>query len=125
MELTQQTPKGTLQLVNSYGDGGFKVSGVRHQGSILVLPDATASWPVESFDKLSLKTLQPIIDAVPAVEVLIVGCGSSLKLLPTTLREVLRSKSIGIEAMDTRAACRTYNVLAGEGRRVAAALIAL
>lgn len=125
MELTQQTPKGTLQLVNSYGDGGFKVSGVRHQGSILVLPDATASWPVESFDKLSLKTLQPIMDAVPAVEVLIVGCGSSLKLLPTTLREVLRSKSIGIEAMDTRAACRTYNVLAGEGRRVAAALIAL
>ena len=125
MELTQQKPRGTLQIVNSYGDGGFKVSGVRHQGSILVLPDVTASWPVERFEKLSLNTLQPIIDAKPAVEVLIVGCGPSLKLLPTTLRDVLRAKRIGIEAMDTRAACRTYNVLAGEGRRVAAALIAL
>ena len=125
MELTQQAPTGTLQIVNSYGDGGFKISGVRHQGSILVLPDATASWPVANIDGLSLNALQPIVDAVPAVEVLIVGCGSSLKLLPTTLRDVLRAKSIGIEAMDTPAACRTYNVLAGEGRRVAAALIAL
>ena len=125
MELKQQSPTGTLQIVNSYGDGGFKVSGVRHQGSILVLPDATAGWPVERFDELSLKALQPIIDAEPAVEVLIVGCGPSLNRLPTTLCEVLRSKGIGVEAMDTAAACRTYNVLAGEGRRVAAALIAL
>ena len=125
MELTQQTPTGTLQIVNSYGDGGFKVSGVRHQGSILVLPDATTSWSVASFDGLSLNALQPIIDAEPTVEVLIVGCGSSLQLLPTTLREVLRAKSIGVEPMDTPAACRTYNVLASEGRRVAAALIAL
>lgn len=125
MELTRQAPAGSLQLVQSYGAGGFKVSGVRHQGSVLILPDATLSWTVSRFDDLSLPSLQPIMDAVPAVEIVIVGCGPSLSLLPITLREVLQAKDVGVEAMDTGAACRTYNVLAGEGRRVAAALIAL
>lgn len=125
MELNQQAPAGHLQLVESYGEGSFKVSGTRHRGSVLILPDATLSWPVADIAGISLPGLQPIIDAVPAVEILIVGCGPSLTLLPVTLREVLRSKTIGVEAMDTGAACRTYNVLAGEGRRAAAALIAL
>jgi len=125
MELARQPPAGTLQIVNSYGKGSFVVSGRRHQGSILILPNATERWSVESFDKLSLTTLKSVIDAEPSIELLIVGCGPSLQRLPTTFREVLRSKKIGIEAMDTKAACRTYNVLAGEGRRVAAALIKL
>ncbi|MGI9451675.1 MAG: Mth938-like domain-containing protein [Geminicoccaceae bacterium] len=101
------------------------MSGLKYAGSILVLPDMTKVWPVDGIGGLSLPSLEPIIAAQPAVEILIVGCGSSLALLPMTLREVLRTKNIGVEAMDTGAACRTYNVLAGEGRRVAAALIAL
>jgi uncharacterized protein len=125
MELTRQAPAGSLQLIQSYGEGGFRVSGVRHRGSVLILPDATASWLVARFGDLSIRSLQPIIDAVPAIEIAVIGCGRSPALLPTTLREVLQSRLIGVEAMDTGAACRTYNVLAGEGRRVAAALIAL
>ena len=125
MELTQQAPAGSLQIVESYGEAGFKVSGRRHSGSVLILPDVTHNWPVDDIAGLSLPSLQPIIDAEPAIEVLIIGCGARLALVPLTLREVLRTKSIGVEAMDTGAACRTYNVLAGEGRRVAAALIAL
>lgn len=125
MELTQRAPDSNLQVVQSYGEGGFKVSGVRHQGSILVLPTGTEAWPIGSIGDLSISSLQPVIDAEPAIEILIIGCGAQIALLPVTLREVLRSKAIGAEAMDTGAACRTYNVLAGEGRRVAAALIAL
>ena len=126
MELTKQTPPvGGLQVIQGYGQASFKVSGVRYQGSILVLPDKTVSWPVERTSGLTLQSLQPIIEANPAIEILIVGCGASLLMLPLTLREVMRSKKIGIESMDTGAACRTFNVLAGEGRRVAAALIAL
>ncbi len=125
MELTQQAPTGHLQLVERYGEGSLKVSGRRHQGSILILPDQTRTWDVKAIADLSLPGLQPIIDAEPAVEVLVIGCGQRLTLVPVTLADVLRTKGIGVEAMDTGAACRTYNVLAGEGRRVAAALIAL
>lgn len=125
MELTRQAPAGSLQVVQGYGEGGFRVSGLRHEGSVLVLPDQTLSWAVGNVAELSLKSLQPVLDAEPAIEVLIVGCGPQLAVLPLTLREVLKSKNIGVESMDTGAACRTYNVLAGEGRRVAAALIAL
>jgi len=125
VELTKQTPAGGLQVIQGYGRAGFKVSGVRHEGSILVLPDQTMSWPVGKTSELTLQSLKPIIETNPAIEIVIVGCGASLSMLPLTLREVMRSKKIGIESMDTGAACRTFNVLVGEGRRVAAALIAL
>jgi uncharacterized protein len=125
LELKKQAPAGGLQVIQSYGDGGFKVSGTQHRGSILVLPDNTMGWSVASALELTPSKLQPIIDADPVIEILIIGCGASLAMLPLTLREVMRSKQIGVESMDTGAACRTYNVLAGEGRRVAAALIAL
>jgi len=125
LELTHQPPVGGLQLVQSYGEGGFKVSGRRYEGSILVLPDKTATWQVEAFADVTLPSLKAIIEAEPPVELLIIGCGPAGALAPITLREVLKSKNIGVETMDTGAACRTYNVLAGEGRRVAAALVAL
>lgn len=123
MELLHQPPVGGLQLVQSYGEGGFRVSGKRYEGSILILPDKTASWSIEDLADLTLPSLKPIMEAEPAVEILIIGCGPMFGLVPVTLREVLKSKKIGVETMDTGAACRTYNVLAGEGRRVAAALI--
>ena len=125
MELIHQAPRGSLQLIESYGENGFKVSGSRYTGSLLILPDATVDWSVATIDELTIPSLQPIMDAEPAIEILVVGCGPALKMLPVTLRDVLRSKGIGVEPMDTGAACRTYNVLAGEGRRVAAALVSL
>lgn len=125
MELKQQASAGGLQIVQSYGEGGFKVSGRRHQGSILILPDRTSIWSVGRVADMSLPSLQPIIETEPAVELLVIGCGPALARLPVTLSDVLRTKKIGVEAMDTGAACRTYNVLAAEGRRIAAALIAL
>ena len=125
MELVHQPPIGGLQLVQSYGEGGFRVSGRRYEGSIIVIADKTVSWPVQAFSDASLSNLTPIIEAEPPVELLIIGSGTTFALAPVTLREVLKSKKIGVETMDTGAACRTYNVLAGEGRRVTAALVAV
>ena len=123
MELVHQPPAGGRPLVQGYGDGGFRVSGNRYQGSILLLPDRTEDWPVQTMADLTINSLQPLIDFEPSIELLIIGCGASLAPPPLTLREVLRSKGIGVETMDTGAACRTYNVLAGEDRRVGAALM--
>ncbi|MGI9435346.1 MAG: Mth938-like domain-containing protein [Geminicoccaceae bacterium] len=125
MELRHQPPAGGLQLVQSYGEGGFRISGRRHEGSVLIRPDVVDSWPVATMAELSIPTLSPILDVEAAIEILIIGCGSVFAPAPVTLREMLRAKGIGIETMDTGAACRTYNVLAGENRRVAAALMAL
>ena len=124
MELQHQPPVGGLQLVQGYGEGGFRVSGRRYEGSVLIFPYRTESWPVQAFSDLALPDLTPVIEAEPPVELLIIGCGPAGAPAPVTLREVLKAKGIGLETMDTGAACRTYNVLAGEGRRAAAALVA-
>lgn len=125
MELIHQPPTGGRPLVQGYGEGGFRVSGQRYQGSILLLPDRTESWAVQTMAGLTITSLQPLMDVAPALELLIIGCGARLALAPVTLRDVFRAKGIGVETMDTGAACRTYNVLAGEERRVGAALMGI
>ncbi len=123
MELIRQAPEGRLLLVQSYGESGFKVSGTHYAGPILILKDEVRPWPVAAGEELSLKSLEPVIEAAGEIELLIIGCGATARPAPVTLREALRAKGIGVETMDSGAACRTYNVLAGEGRRVGAALV--
>ncbi len=117
-------PKEGQQLINSYGEGGYRVSGVRYDGSVLVFPDKTELWPVASMEDVTLDSLQAIRDADPAVEILLIGCGASMAFIEDSIRSALRETGITIDAMDSGAAARTYNVLLLEGRRVAAALIA-
>lgn len=117
-------PKEGQQLVNSYGDGGFRVSGVRHEGSVLIFTEETVAWPVTTMDELTVDALQAVIEAEPAVEILLIGCGASMAFIDESIRRPLREKGITIDSMDSGAAVRTYNVLLLEGRRVAAALIA-
>ena len=125
MEITPIVPAGQRQLIESYRTGGFKIAGVRYQGSVLVLPERTLLWPVKELAEVTAASFDPITQAEPAVEILLLGCGPNFALLPATLREGLRGRGIVTEAMATAAACRTYNVLLAEDRRVAAALIAL
>lgn len=113
------------QLINGYGDGGFRVSGVRHDGSILVLPRLTVAWPLRHIEELTIDDLAPIRDGADAVGVLLLGCGDGGALIAAELRAEVRSWGVVIEAMGTGAACRTYNVLLSEDREVAAALIAV
>lgn len=124
MEITPTIPEDR-QVIESYGEGRFQISGARHTGSVLVFPGRTLAWDVAAMDRLSLESLAPIIEATPPVEILLVGCGARLTPLTGALRAALREHGIGCDAMDTGAACRTFNVLLAESRRVAAALIAL
>lgn len=119
------TPEEGQQLVNSYGDGGFRISGVRYEGNVIILPDQTLEWSFENISDLTLESLQPILDAEPAVEILLIGCGKSMAFIEEGLRQSLRQRGIIIDSMDSGAAVRTYNVLLLEKRRVAAALIAV
>jgi uncharacterized protein len=124
MEVTPVVAAGR-QLIQAYREGGFTVAGTRHEGSLLVLPERTLSWQADTLAAISVDSMAPIIQADPAVEILILGCGPSFALAPARLCEALRAHGIVIEAMATPAACRTYNVLLAEDRRVAAALIAI
>lgn len=122
MDITRAAAAGRL-LVQTYGAGGFKVAGERHLGSILLFPDRILPWPVAAMADVTAESLRPVADADPPVEVLIIGCGARHDRLAPSLREALGN--VAVDVMATGPACRTYNVLAGEDRRVAAALIAI
>ena len=123
MELTRIAPEGR-QLIQVHREGGFTIAGVRHAGSVLVLPERTLPWPVHHLAAVTIESLAPITAAAATVDILVLGCGAAFGQPGAGLREALRAHGIVIEAMDTRAACRTFNVLLAEDRRVAAALIA-
>jgi uncharacterized protein len=124
MEITPVVPAGR-QLIQAYREGGFTIAGIRHEGSLLVMPEHTLPWPVDTLAAVTLDSMAPIIRADPAIEILILGCGARFALAPAHLRDALRAHGIVVEGMATPAACRTFNVLLAEDRRVAAALIVL
>ena len=124
MDLVPRIPAGR-QIVSAYGDLGFRILGRRHEGSLLVFPDRVLPWPLADIGGLTFEQLTPVLTAEPAVELLLVGCGARAAALPAALRAAMRARGVGLEALDTGAACRTYNVLLAEGRRIAAALIAV
>jgi uncharacterized protein len=124
MDITPLVPSGR-QLIESYGAGRFTVSGAVHEGSIVVFPDRTLGWPIRTLAEVTLESLEPVLAARESVEVILLGCGARLTQVPPALRQLFRRSGLGFELMDTGAACRTYNVLAAEDRRVVAALIAV
>ncbi len=113
------------QLIESYGDGRFRISGAVYEGSVLVLPERSLAWPVAAIGEISLDSLAPVTAAATALEILLIGCGPRLARGPEDRRQALREAGVVVEPMDTGAACRTYNVLIAEDRPVAAALIAV
>jgi uncharacterized protein len=124
LDVTPIVPEG-LQVIDSYGPGRFRVAGAVRQGAILVWPERCEGWTVTAMADLSVDTLSPLFEADPAIEVLLIGCGVRMEMVSSAFKQECRNRGIGVDAMDTGAACRTYNVLLAEGRRVAAALIPL
>ena len=111
------------QVIESYGRSGFRVSGVAYEGAVLVFPDATEPWAsAASIAALAADSLARVL-AHGGIEILLVGCGPRMTPFPGALRAALRAAGIVVDTMDTGAACRTYNVLLAEDRRVAAALL--
>ncbi len=123
MDVTPIIPAGR-QVIESYGPSGFRVTGVAYGGSILVFPDRTIEWNVATLADVTVEALRPVIER-GGIEILLLGCGARMVPVAPPLRQALRSAGIVVDAMDTGAACRTYNVLMAEERRVAAALIRL
>ena len=121
MDITPVAAVGR-QIIERYAASGFRVSGVIYHGPVLVFPDRTVPWDAASASDVTLDTLAPVIEH-GGVEILLLGLGRATSAVPAALRTALRTVGISLEAMDTGAACRTYNVLAAEDRRVAAALI--
>lgn len=122
MDITPPVPTGR-QLIQAYGDGGFRIADQHHTGAVLVFPERTAAWPVQSIEALTTASLATLQDAVPAIEILLIGCGVGMAFIKPDIRDEVRKWGIVIDAMNTGAACRTYNVLLSEDRRVAAALL--
>lgn len=111
--------------IDAFGAGGFRFAEMSHRGSILATPSGVRIWPVASFAEVTLESLQPVLNEAEAIDFLILGIGREIAFLPASLRDRFKAAGITVEAMATPAAARTYNVLVGEERRVAAALIAV
>ena len=122
-ELLRAPPE--RQHIDRYGPGSFLVSGVRFSGSILVFAERCTPWPVRGMGEVDAAALEPILRAEPAIDLLLLGTGATFRPPPAAVREALRRAGIALEPMPTAAACRTFNLLLAEERRVAAALIAL
>ncbi len=122
VEISSVIPPGR-RMIDGYPPGGFRISGGLHHGPMLVWPESEVPWDIDRIESLSLAHLDPVRRIDPPIEVLLIGCGPRMVLLPSALRRQIREAGIGMDAMDTGAACRTFNVLISEGRRVAAAMI--
>lgn len=124
MRISETDFGGRLRL-DAYGGGGFRISGVFHAGSILLLPTGPRSWAPQGMDELDLAAFGPVLAERRAFEILLLGTGARFALLAPKLRLSLQENGLAVDAMDTGAACRSFNVLTAEGRRVAAALLAV
>jgi uncharacterized protein len=110
------------QTVTGYDDSGVEINAERFNFSLIVMPETPPrAWPVANFAGLSADHFEQI--AADAPDVVILGTGARQRFVHPRLIASLSSKHVGVEAMDSKAACRTYNVLMGEGRKVTLALI--
>ena len=111
--------------IEAYGKGGFAFADMSHRGSLLCLPDAIWAWPVARPEDIDEVSLARVVAAANGIDTLIIGTGNDVWLPPSGLREALRVVKVVLDAMQTGPAITTYNIMLGERRRVAAALIAV
>jgi len=102
--------------VEGYGPGFFRLGGEAHKAPLLVLPTGVTSWS-------GFEDTDALLEAVKLIDLLIVGTGTEIEPIPATFRKTLESAGIGVEFMASPQACRTYNVLLGEERRVGLAVL--
>ena len=115
------TAPGARNTFTAYGEGYVAVNGARHASSLIVLPDRLLPWEVAGFDALEESSFAALAGLHP--EIVLLGTGARQRFPHPRLTRALLEARIGLEVMDLQAACRTYNILAAEERRVAAALL--
>ncbi|MEJ0098090.1 MAG: MTH938/NDUFAF3 family protein [Bauldia sp.] len=109
--------------IEAYGNGGFRFAGMSHRGSLLCLPSGIYGWEAPAV--LDEASLEKVFAEAGEIEILLAGTGADLRPLPPAVRARCRALGIVAEPMATGAAVRTFNVLLGEERAVAAALVAV
>ena len=112
-------------IIDAYGNGGFRFAEMSHRGSLLCLPDSVWAWPVTSPGEIDRASLRKVIDNAAAIDFLIIGTGTRMWQPPQALRDDMRAMNISLDTMQTAHAINTYNIMIGERRKVAAALIAV
>ena len=118
----QSDPHSGANTITGYGDGYVEINQTPYAHAVLLSSDgAISAWLVESFDSLEASDFDQMITLKP--ELILIGTGSRQRFPKPELLKSLISAKIGFEIMDSQAACRTYNILAGEGRQVLLALI--
>ena len=121
MDVTPLVSKGR-QLIESYGDGAFKISGVVYTSPIIVFPESCFSPENIEAEESSLRLLREVFQTGYSPSVLLYGTGKNISLIPEIEKEFVRQQNCVVDIMNTGAACRTFNVLCAEDRRVAAVL---
>lgn len=112
--------------IDAYGDGGFRINDTRYDGAVLILAGQVKPWPVAGDAKaLTGEDFAPLLTRSDRPDMVVLGLGARLIHPSGAVRKAFREAGIGLEVLDTATACRTYNLLAGEGRKVAAALFAV
>jgi len=124
LDIDPVVPQGR-QLIQAYGGGRFKIAGQAFDGSVLIFPERTDAWSAEAVDAITVSSLQAVLDEAETLDILLIGCGPSFQAVPKGLRQALKDAGLVLEWMDSGAACRTFNVLLAEERRVAAAILAV
>jgi uncharacterized protein len=110
-----------LNTVTGYGPGYIEINGARHSGSLILEAASVQSWNVAGFESLRPEDFDPVLELRP--ELVLLGTGTRHRFVHPRLTSRLTGAGVAVETMDTRAACRTYNILTTDGRRVAGALL--
>ena len=121
MDVTPLVSKGR-QLIESYGDGAFKISGVVYTDPVIVFPESCFSPDYFEADESNFRLLREVFQTSYSPSVLLFGTGKNTSLIPEIEKEFVRQQNCVLDIMNTGAACRTFNVLCAEDRRGAAVL---
>lgn len=104
------------QPIDGYGEGYFRIGGVAHEAPLTVTPAGVAPWG-------GLDDATALVSGAETLDVFLIGMGTDIAHIPQSLRDALENAGVGVEVMSSPQACRTYNVLLGEGRRIGLALL--
>lgn len=120
----RETPAYAVPPIDAFGEGGFRIAGARKDGSQLIVDGAARAWTADP-SALTPEDFKVFLDRADKPDMVVLGVGATLKHPPAEVRKAFREAGVGLEVLDTATACRTYNLLAGEARRVCAALVAV
>ena len=120
MDITPLVGAGQ-QIIQAYGEGRFRIAGNSYDAAVIVFPARTLAW--DASRPLTVESFRSLLDAADTLDVVLWGCGAAVGADDLALRRALKAAGLSVDIMDTGAACRTYNVLLAEGRRVAAVLL--